>query len=233
MGLALHNYHDTYQTFPPGYISSIGWSWGSYLLPFAELQPLYDDMGVGDPTDWSNSAHLDNGRTELSMYLCPSDTYPKDVLNDLRMPRQAISGSTRLPLGYSSYVGIRGSNGSWTSLSNGVLYGNSEIGLRDILDGTANTVAISERSYKNHNGSIWCCTSNAHGNIHYTLADTGTPLGRDEVINGSHPNAISSQHSGGAMFTLCDGSTRFIGETIDLQTWQDIGNRDDGNSPSF
>jgi len=227
----LHNYHDTFKSLPPGYISSLGWSWGSYLLLFSEQQTLYDNMGVGDPTDWSNPDHLNNGRTSLSVHLCPSDTYPNDALNDVRTPRQAISGTARQALGYSSYVGIRGSNGgtttTWRQDSNGVLYGNSVIRFRDITDGTSNTVAISERTYKNHNGSIWCCTSDAHGNIHYTLADTGTPQGRDELINGTHANAISSQHPGGAVFALSDGSTRFISETIDLQTWQDIGNRAD------
>lgn len=227
MGLALHNYHDTHKVFPPGYISSLGWNWGSYLLPFSEQQPLYDNMGVGDPTDWGNPDHLDNGRTPLALYLCPSDSYPQNVRNDRRRPRHASGGNNRKALGYSSYVGIRGSNSAWRENSNGVIYPNSAIRFRDIVDGTSNTVAISERRYKNHNGSIWCCTSNNHGNIHYTLADTGTPQGRDELINGSHTNAISSQHPGGALFALCDGSTRFISETINLQTWRDIGNRDD------
>ncbi len=38
-----------------------------------------------------------------------------------------------------------------------------------------------------------------------------------------------SFHPGGAMVALGDGSTRFASETIDLDTWQWLGARDDGN----
>lgn len=40
--------------------------------------------------------------------------------------------------------------------------------------------------------------------------------------------SASSQHPGGVMMALCDGSVRFVSQTINLQTWRDIGQRDDG-----
>jgi prepilin-type N-terminal cleavage/methylation domain-containing protein len=40
--------------------------------------------------------------------------------------------------------------------------------------------------------------------------------------------SAASQHPGGVMLALCDGSVRFVGQTINLQTWRDIGQRDDG-----
>jgi prepilin-type N-terminal cleavage/methylation domain-containing protein len=45
IGLALHNYHSSHQTFPPGYISNFdasgndsgpGWGWAAILLPQME-----------------------------------------------------------------------------------------------------------------------------------------------------------------------------------------------------
>jgi len=39
--------------------------------------------------------------------------------------------------------------------------------------------------------------------------------------------SASSQHPGGVLMALCDGSVRFVGQTINLQTWRDIGQRDD------
>lgn len=207
-------------------------------MPFAEQGNLYDQLNVSNSnTNWSTS-HLTDGRTEVDMFNCPSDTPPSNGQNDKRKPKDIASNSAKA-LGYSSYVGIRGSNGggsgniNWKSNSNGVLYGNSEISFSDITDGTSNTVAISERTYKNHNGSIWSSSSKNHGNIHYTLGDTGAPTGRDELINGSHAIAVSSLHPTGAMFGLCDGSVRFIAETINLQTWKDVGERSDGRTISF
>ena len=32
------------------------------------------------------------------------------------------------------------------------------------------------------------------------------------------------------MMALCDGSVRFVSETINLQTWRDMGQRDDGRA---
>jgi prepilin-type N-terminal cleavage/methylation domain-containing protein/prepilin-type processing-associated H-X9-DG protein len=40
--------------------------------------------------------------------------------------------------------------------------------------------------------------------------------------------SAASQHPGGVMVALCDGSVRFVSESINLQTWRDLGQRDDG-----
>jgi prepilin-type N-terminal cleavage/methylation domain-containing protein len=44
LGIALHNHHDTYNSFPPGLVdddtNSIGW--GVHILPFLEQKQLYD-----------------------------------------------------------------------------------------------------------------------------------------------------------------------------------------------
>src|ERR1700686_2996013 len=47
IGLALHNYHDAHQVFPPGYRAPVsyydgandtapGWAWGAFILPYIE-----------------------------------------------------------------------------------------------------------------------------------------------------------------------------------------------------
>src|SRR5262245_13487842 len=49
-GLAIHNYHDVYNSLPPGglwNVSSLDWgipapSWQVRVMPFMEQQPLYD-----------------------------------------------------------------------------------------------------------------------------------------------------------------------------------------------
>src|SRR5690242_14448588 len=65
MGLAMHNYHDTNNSFPPGYLgypaasglgcSAIfntspyaqGWGWSVYLLPNLDQANLYNALNVG------------------------------------------------------------------------------------------------------------------------------------------------------------------------------------------
>src|SRR5687767_15666539 len=57
IGLALHNYHDTHLTLPPGYITRFPqdqaateqshWGWGAFTLPFLEQAPLYNLLQPG------------------------------------------------------------------------------------------------------------------------------------------------------------------------------------------
>src|SRR5664279_3184236 len=51
LGLALHNYHDTANTLPPGYIgpntalsTNSNWGWNVMLLPGLDQAPLYNQI---------------------------------------------------------------------------------------------------------------------------------------------------------------------------------------------
>jgi prepilin-type N-terminal cleavage/methylation domain-containing protein/prepilin-type processing-associated H-X9-DG protein len=99
IGLALHNYHQALDIFPPGYVSTIdmtvldacnqdqenqhgvdlgtGWAWGSMILPFLEQQPLYNSINF----NLSVAFHQNDtcSLTALTVYLCPSDVGPSVV----------------------------------------------------------------------------------------------------------------------------------------------------------
>lgn len=65
------------------------------------------------------------------------------------------------------------------------------------------------------------------GNV--TASSTPEGFGSPASINdGSMPP--TSNHPGGVNMVLCDGSTRFIRETISIQIWRNLGNRMDGNA---
>src|SRR5206468_4677630 len=95
IGLALHNYHATYQTFPPGYLSAVGpggpaddqgpgWGWATLILPYVEQDNLYRRIQL--TTDIKDPAHAAVRLTSLPVFLCPSDggnrTFTVDLLND-------------------------------------------------------------------------------------------------------------------------------------------------------
>src|SRR5271156_5146954 len=79
IGLALHNYHGSFQIFPPGYSSNFdasgndtgpGWGWAAMLLPQIEQGALYATINVKLPIeDSSNTARLQS----IPTLLCPSD----------------------------------------------------------------------------------------------------------------------------------------------------------------
>ena len=63
IGLAMHGYHDVWQSFPPAYLArpvtglelGSGWAWGTLVLPYLEQRPVYDaanfDLGFGEVSD--------------------------------------------------------------------------------------------------------------------------------------------------------------------------------------
>lgn len=55
IGLALHNYHDTYDSLPPVVVTDSDgrplYSWRVLLLPFLEQQDLYDQFDLSQPWD--------------------------------------------------------------------------------------------------------------------------------------------------------------------------------------
>jgi len=94
IGLALHNYHVTIGSFPPGYMYIPGdewnsdvafdeqWGWPVFLLPFMERTGLFNDLEVMkyklvqffmkiDPI--IDPIELTLPQTHLAMYRCPSD----------------------------------------------------------------------------------------------------------------------------------------------------------------
>ncbi|MDR1493354.1 MAG: DUF1559 domain-containing protein [Planctomycetaceae bacterium] len=80
VALASHNYHDVYQTLPPGSKGDGGPTWAALLLPYIEQQALYSrynvkrsawDTTVDAGFEANNFAVLKD--VKISVYTCPSD----------------------------------------------------------------------------------------------------------------------------------------------------------------
>ncbi len=127
--------------------------------------------------------------------------------------------------------------------------------MRDVTDGTSNTVAVSEvvigfyRDDSNDTGNLTVCaitgtkdtgnTSQAGGSWFYNYfpqtAFFNTYVGPNSKApdcgqNSDRVNqAARSMHTGGVQALLTDGGVRFFSENIDLTTWGNLGNKSDGN----
>ncbi len=79
VGLALHQYHDKYGSFPPAYLTDANGrpmhSWRVLLLPFLGQQALYDDYRFDEPWDGPHNALLHERASEAltNYFSCPSD----------------------------------------------------------------------------------------------------------------------------------------------------------------
>ncbi|MEX1039282.1 MAG: DUF1559 domain-containing protein [Pirellulaceae bacterium] len=237
IGLALHNYHDTLGSFPPGWIpysdysnSTPAWGWAAYILPFKEQGALHEGLRVGEvavpggPGGNGSQAqpYFDLAQTVISTYRCPSDTGP-----DLH---PETSSDWLYQTSLNNYVAAVRSNRAPTDDTHvnagdpnrGGFYAYSKTKMRDLMDGTTNTIAISER--------VWEFTGD-HG-LGPAYAGTWVGCGRTDkdhrcvqtlgfaprrpINNGGRSHTtVSSNHPGGVNVCLFDGSVRFISENID------------------
>lgn len=138
LGLAMHNYHDIANVFPPGLprdfnANALGsvwgnegvnaiWGWPVFLLPSLEQTALYQQIGVG--TLLGHQAAADPVRLRLmqqpvSMFRCPSDTGP--ALNAYRQVPNGGAGNVNcttgcVQLATSNYIGSSDSYDIYRSL---------------------------------------------------------------------------------------------------------------------
>jgi prepilin-type N-terminal cleavage/methylation domain-containing protein len=270
LGLAMHNYHDTYKCFPMGWVwprtpnpadydtdAHACWTWGTMLLPYMDQAPLYNvlQVGQGYPNTLINgninSPVLKAMQTQLESFRCPSD--PEDALNTydgFEFDEAPYGGGTDIGTAVSNYLGAN-THGHIAGLAvdgrsefdddeaTGMFTHNFCRKIRDLTDGSSNTIAIGERAswISGPGGRIVC-----NAGVIYAIKDADD---RDsELFNGGTNSTdtgpsmcvstglvpinfttsaeapqgaqqgFSSQHEGGAHFLLGDGSVRFISENI-------------------
>lgn len=151
LALALHNYHDTYKTFPPDAIwlgnprgtqSAAGdqrnFTWITLLLPFIEQGPLHDQIDFRIP-GYNQQVPSTGGITvplqsiTIESLQCPSDTEWQD-------PPHGFA-----PTSYAGNAGWDRHRRFWRDQRRaGVFTLMDPVTLGDIKDGTSNTIAIAE-----------------------------------------------------------------------------------------
>lgn len=237
LGLAMHNYHDTFNTFPPGWVghyrdadSDPGYGWPVMILPFVEQAALYNLINFSrmpaEPTP--EFKHL------LPIFRCPADTMLK--VNPWRKGFGTCNysgnfGSVAVPRLAPGPLADCWPGGIETpEKTNGIFSWNSKIGIRMITDGTSNTFMMGERGVKSA-GGIWPgITSNKNETDLVTDCSAG-----NEINSGIA--AFSSGHGKGINMLMCDGAVRFIddgipshaGEGPAMGLFQKLGERNDGN----
>lgn len=166
IGIALHNYHTTYECFPPG---QTGWTdaatanpfvpgmtsggrlcWVIYILPYIEQPNLYNELYTWMVTNknviYANEAsyglppYQNAINTIIPTLMCPSDAVsPKDGTTE--SVHEGFHGNYGL-IG-AGMTDLTGAAGNGTALD-GIFYAGSHTRVADITDGTSNTLAGTE-----------------------------------------------------------------------------------------
>ena len=240
IGLALHNYHELYRGFPPGYTyrpgtmseNAAGFAWGAMILPMVDQAPLYSQF------NWNlavwDAANIPPRTRHLPVFLCPSDPVSSGSFVEM--------GPVPETYAMGCYVGNFGPPDldATQEQRDGMFSRNSSTSASDVLDGLSNTLFVGERV----NGPFR--TAGAHG-VHVTYETTWCCAVREHTDptddhghmilfqSGHVPNSplsddrdVSAPHIGLAQFLLGDGSVRAIGENIDFGLYQKLSTRAGG-----
>jgi prepilin-type N-terminal cleavage/methylation domain-containing protein/prepilin-type processing-associated H-X9-DG protein len=239
IGLALHNYYNSNDVFPPAYRATdfnSGPGWGAFLLPYLEQDPLGKQLPMGPPV-WggmqAGSSPTDGTQSCLAIYRCPSDTGPE--LN----PQQNN-------FAVSNYRACCGSLFSILYPANtdlgGVMYQSSRTKFSDIPDGTSNTLVVGEGKYDAAkllvtgnavSSGLWPGMSGTYvvpgvGNFVW-IDNVMWPTGVNSFAPPSYVDSVfNSNHTGTVNYALADGSVRGLSTQLDPAIRTQMGVRNDG-----
>jgi prepilin-type N-terminal cleavage/methylation domain-containing protein len=227
LGLALHNYHDTFDVFPagsyaigPSFRTLSGWGWGSMLLPQIEQSALYNsiDFHVGTAV----GANRDVIRQPVPFWQCPADTAPVEI-------SVSMSNGDQVFIASGNYCGVEP-----------MLAAMSAMRMRDMTDGASQTLIIGERVYQPSLAGSFEFTSSWAGQAATETEISPQSIPHLEATESTainlaldFPQCFSSRHTGGSQFTFGDGATKLLNESMDVGVFEALGTPSGGEAVSF
>jgi len=171
IGLAMHNYHDVYLTFPAGWsVDGTNFNlqyWALSILPYMDQANVYNQWDHNVP-NLDQAAAFGHSATGLATnqqlaqsvipgFLCPSNPNQKTV--ESYGLYSAITTTSPIDLTWTSarndYSAVSGVRGSFADFAypagqggdrHGILSGDGWEKIRNITDGTSNTLLVAERT---------------------------------------------------------------------------------------
>ncbi len=219
------------------------------ILPYLDQAPLYNKLNFSQPMGLSaysgvtapnataaasNMAALK--KQHLSVYACPSDPADSPGTNSSTSTHYYTVDYYRTSYGVIARIWEDNSKNKelfWGSSSNAYnlrsAFGtNGAARIRDITDGTSNTIFMSETSmekYSSNYGPYWGTWTNTFWlNMNYGI-------NRPYNSSTSLPFAWTpgSKHEGGCHVLLADGGVRFVSENTNEPTLLNLVSIADGN----
>ncbi len=224
------------------------------LLPYIDQAPLFNQFNLqfafatNTPYSLYTSAQAVGGgvgpngalaRTKLTALLCPSDngkvynSYWSDPYYGIDAATGGGAGTSYdFCVHYNEYYYQH----YWDALgpkTRPMFGGDSGTGIRDVKDGTSNTIAMAEVQLTPGSGlgNMWAARQHVGMGVDLAWSPINMSLCRWDPVNypncavygfgayGSYPwMSSSSNHVGGAQVLMGDGAVRFISENISMTT---------------
>ena len=280
IGLANHNYHATFNRFPIGgrtgpdltlitgngnnHPGRTGTNWKAMILAYMEQTSLTESLNFETGMfawNWYGNEILKG--LVVPGYNCPSSPFdPLDTVDRgssyaeeaQKHEYVGIAGAYPDPAGRQNQCGY--STNGWFC-RNGLLPANESKAMRDVRDGTSNTIIVAEQSGAvlvgesggmvgypirvNYAGG-WAGmmstkTADKASGHYYAMAGLTTVRwalnARTAVVNSSdlcsrNNTIINSSHAGVVNVLMADGSVQSLGDSLDVVILRQLCSADDG-----
>lgn len=258
ISLALQNYHSALKTFPFGSggttppSGSPGYSAVSLLLPYMEQQPLHARINFSLPL-----THVDNAEarlTRVATFLCPSDRDNPQPQMGGAINYMGNKGSMHFwndPLQNGIFIGRVPfkMNDITDGLSNTAAFSERLLadGNNGVVDRRADVFLAFGDPATPDEAITMCDALNISNLMHQFPIFMGAPWmnGQHTYLHVDTPNRRScgffptkasmpatSNHNAGVNMSLCDGSVRYVTDSVDLRVWRGLGSRNLAEIPT-
>ncbi len=254
IGLAIHNHESQHRHFPAGYWWSQVWSnresdestWITHILSYIEQGNLDATRNANISGSWFGNSGVDPNvdairQAHPPVFLCPADT--KRQLANWPSPGNAFWAR-------GNYVANNGIGPMTvdqsapfipesTVVKPGVFMQNSKLKFSSLVDGSSNTVFISELLTSPGEWDFRGVMHYPEGALYQHNRTPNSPVPDDFRSSmcdsfprgpcvGTYPDwstrkvilTARSNHSGGVNVLMGDGSVRFVTDSVELATWQ-------------
>ncbi len=198
---------------------------------------------------------IPGGSVPIDVFLCPSSTIPtfvpavqfgSNVTNAINTGYAAASykasrGFCDRGMFWRVAEGLKLQK-CWTQVNGSRVQVTKDrvtrVRVQDVVDGTSKTISLGESSYMlNHKDwPIWLGSPGrdeatlfkTEFQINCNLSSKAHPLNEVEKRKAMGDDCAVSWHPQGALFAFADGSVHFLSENMELRTYQNLGDRFDG-----
>ena len=199
------------------------------MLPYIEQGGLYATINFRLPIE--DPANQSARIQQIPTLLCPTDVVEPFWNAESRDSAGNPTGII-CQIAPANYVGVFGTTDPGVD-GDGMFYRNSGVNLRDITDGSSNTLALGERSHRLGEaawaGSVTGTTlypDPSEGEIGKARLEPGSGMVLGHVGANSGPNSPTSEvnqfyslHGDGVDFVFADGHVKFIPASIDYNVY--------------